>query len=172
MLIVTRKWEEVDHEFDESIGTSLLEQSTLVERERETDPLGLPHSVEYILLPSLSQSVLNFEHSIKEMNVETSTRTTHLAYNLLTLIFFRTGSAVLITSKKFDSAAYLSTVHPDATYHDLAIGTANLQNAIEARAEALRILVEDHFDKFTSVKATIEGIPSHRFLRPSYNNSL
>jgi exocyst complex component 2 len=55
-------------------------------------------------------------------------------------------------------------VHPNATYHDLATGIANLENTIEARAEALRILVEDQFDKFASVKATIEGMPYYQFL--------
>jgi len=69
-----------------------------------------------------------------------------------------TGAAILITSKKFDPAAYLSIVHPNATYHDLVTGIANLENAIEARSEAVRILVEDQFDKFASVKATIEGM--------------
>lgn len=49
-------------------------------------------------------------------------------------------------------------MHPNATYHDLVTGIANLENAIEARAEAVRILVEDQFDKFASVKATIEGM--------------
>lgn len=49
-------------------------------------------------------------------------------------------------------------MHPNATYHDLATGIANLERSIEARAEALRILVNDNFDKFTSVKATIEGM--------------
>lgn len=48
VFIVNRKWEEVDHELEESIGASFLDASTLVQRERDIDPLGLPHSVEYV----------------------------------------------------------------------------------------------------------------------------
>ena len=77
---------------------------------------------------------------------------------------FRIGAAILITSKAFDPSAYLSAVHPSATYHDLATGIAHLENAIEARAEAVRILVEDHFDRFASVKATIEGMPNYQLV--------
>jgi len=58
LIFLTRKWEEVDHEFEESIGASLLEPSTLVEREKESDPLGLPHSVEYVPFPCLLQCLI------------------------------------------------------------------------------------------------------------------
>ena len=60
VLIVSRKWEEVDHEFEESIGASFLDASSLVQRGRDIDPLGLPHSVEYVAFTWLSHHLLKF----------------------------------------------------------------------------------------------------------------
>lgn len=69
-----------------------------------------------------------------------------------------TRASVSTTSKSFSPKAFLSKVHPNASFSDLKSGGERLRESLEQRSEALKILVESEFDRFVAVKAATETV--------------
>lgn len=67
-------------------------------------------------------------------------------------------STLSLYSKSFDPKAFLTHAYPDMTFADLTHGLTYLRANIEQRSEALKVLVQDNFDRFVAVKATNDGV--------------
>ncbi|PKI84021.1 Exocyst complex component S5 [Malassezia vespertilionis] len=65
---------------------------------------------------------------------------------------------VMIGSKAFDPKVFLQTVHPEASFADLSRGAQQLRATIDQRSEALKVLVDENFDRFVSIKVTMDGV--------------
>jgi len=65
---------------------------------------------------------------------------------------------LFISSKKFDPKVYLNSVHPRAAYPELSRGAQHLKQSIEQRSAALKVLVDENFDRFVGVKATTDDV--------------
>ncbi|KAG0082920.1 hypothetical protein BGZ93_002132 [Podila epicladia] len=70
------------------------------------------------------------------------------------------GDANLISStqKSFNPQRYLYAVHADTSYDDLVQGVDNLKHSIDQRSSALKVLVQNNFDRFVSAKNVIDSV--------------
>jgi exocyst complex component 2 len=65
---------------------------------------------------------------------------------------------MMITNKKFQPRHFLLQVHKDTSYNDLVNGEESLRRGVDQRAEALKSLVHQNFDRFVSAKNTIDHV--------------
>ena len=65
-----RKWEEVDHELEDSVAGALLSPTS--GNESEGDPLNLGSNVRYLLSISLSTTCLHRVRSVRDLDMDTS----------------------------------------------------------------------------------------------------
>ena len=65
---------------------------------------------------------------------------------------------MMITNKKFQPRQFLLQVHKHTAYNDLVSGEERLRRGVDQRAEALKSLVHQNFDRFVSAKNTIDHV--------------
>lgn len=63
-----------------------------------------------------------------------------------------------ITSKKFNAAFYLTTLHRNTSYADLLKGLKNLRELIASRTLKLRDLIKENFERYVSARNTVRMI--------------
>ncbi|KAI8970337.1 exocyst complex component Sec5-domain-containing protein [Mycotypha africana] len=64
----------------------------------------------------------------------------------------------MITNKQFQPRQFLLQVHKNTSYNDLVTGEDKLRKGVDQRAEALKDLVHQNFDRFVSAKNTIDHV--------------
>ncbi|KAI7903981.1 exocyst complex component Sec5-domain-containing protein [Cokeromyces recurvatus] len=67
-------------------------------------------------------------------------------------------TTIMIANKKFQPRQFLLQVHKNTSYNDLVAGEDRLRRGVDQRAEALKNLVHQNFDRFVSAKNTIDHV--------------
>jgi exocyst complex component 2 len=157
-----QNWEVYDHDLDQDASVSGFASGSKAD---EPDPLGLKKGT---VLRSAGVYLLFCTQALKPCP---------LYHSADPSIPVAVKSSVLTHSKTFDPKVFLSTVHPGATFKDLSVGRQHLKGmsdnpisnipfssssplaeSLEQRSQALKILVEQEFDHFVSVKTALTGM--------------
>ncbi|KAG1452616.1 hypothetical protein G6F56_007769 [Rhizopus delemar] len=67
-------------------------------------------------------------------------------------------ATLMITNKKFQPRHFLLQVHQNTNYNELVQGEEKLRRGVDQKAEALKNLVHQNFDRFVSAKNTIDHV--------------
>lgn len=75
------------------------------------------------------------------------------------------------TQKSFNPQRYLYAVHSDTSYDELVVGVDRLKASIDQRSSALKVLVQNNFDRFVSAKNVIDCEFLSSSVRSSFSES-
>ncbi|KAG0296587.1 hypothetical protein BGZ98_000887 [Dissophora globulifera] len=68
------------------------------------------------------------------------------------------GNVLKSKNVRGDSNRYLYAVHADTSYDDLCVGVDRLKSLMDQRSAALKVLVQNNFDRFVSAKNVIDSV--------------